>query len=671
MKKLLLILLAMNILKAQSVMENDLKMPAIFSDNMVLQQKTDAAVWGQAPKGTKVFVSGSWGSSAEAVSNSDGNWLTKIETPGFGGPYELKIENNDSKIIFKNVLIGEVWLCSGQSNMEMPLAGWPPNDTIAGSESEIKNANLSNIRLFTVTRIFATEPQNDCSGTWLECSPGTAPQFSATAFFFGKKLYEDLNIPVGLIHSSWGGTPVESWISKIYLGSIERYKNIYNKIDESRYQIEVLNKWLFSHPSINVNDKPEQERWKNLKLNDDECSATEYDDSSWPEMNLPQPWENTEVGSFDGVIWFRKNIEIPQNWINKNLILELGPIDDMDITFVNGNKVGGYESSGFWNAERIYEIPSQIVTTNNLSIAVRVLDNQGGGGIWGKADQMLLRLKDNGEKLNINGVWKYLPVAEFVGGKLFVFGSKNNEYKNRPPLSIRISDRTISSLYNGMIAPLIPYSIEGAIWYQGEANIENAYEYKNLFSMMIKNWREDFKNEFSFYFTQIAPYDYGEQSKSQLLREAQFKTLDVPNTGMAVTMDIGNVKNIHPANKKDVGERLARWALAKNYNMKIPFSGPLYKSLVIENGKAVLSFEFADKLNLIPRNGKINFQIAGEDKIFYEAFAQVENDKLIVYSPKVNNPAAVRYSWNNRDEATLFNGAGLPSPSFRTDNWTE
>jgi sialate O-acetylesterase len=669
MKKLLLLLVALSIVNAQEEMKSKLKMPAIFSNNMVLQQKTEAPVWGQSEPDTKIVVSASWGKKAETVADKNGSWKVKIPTPKYGGPFEMNVVGGNSKISFKNVMIGEVWICSGQSNMEMTLSGWPPKDTIQGSANAIKEANYSGMRFFTVTRFYATEPQTDCIGTWQECTPQTAAQFSATAFFFGRKLNQELNIPVGLINASWGGTPIESWISGKVLGQFEKYKDIFKKIEESKEQIVVLNKWLNTHEIINTTDKPEEERWKNLDFKDADCSLIDFDDSAWSEMKIPQNWENTEIGTFDGVIWFRKRIEIPENWINKNLVVELGPIDDMDATFVNGKKIGGYEGAGFWSTDRIYDIPAELVKDKNLLIAVRALDNQGGGGIYGVPEKLKIHPKDSEEKINLAGTWKYLPVAEYIGGKLFVFGAAGNEYKNRPPLSINISDHTISSLYNGMIAPLLPYSIKGAIWYQGEENTRNPGEYKNLMQLMIENWRHDWNiKDFPFYFTQIAPYDYG-TTKSELLREAQFQTLSVPKTGMAVTMDIGNPINIHPANKKDVGERLAIWALAKDFGKKIAYSGPLYKSIKIQKDKAVLSFEYSEGLSIKPRDGKNNFQIADEDKVFYDATVEVKGNKLIVSAPEVKVPAAVRYCWSNIQEGTLFNKAGLPSSSFRTDNW--
>jgi sialate O-acetylesterase len=326
---------------------------------------------------------------------------------------------------------------------------------------------------------------------------------------------------------------------------------------------------------------------------------------------------------------------------------------------------------GYYQIDRVYEIPSDFVTGKSLSIAVRVLDNQGGGGLWGTKEKLSIGLKDGSEKINLAGIWKYLPVAEFVGGKLFVFGSENNEYKNRPPLDEKISDHTISALYNGMIAPLIPYNLRGAIWYQGESNTGNPEEYKTLFPLMIENWRRDFGNEFSFYFTQIAPYNYGADTKSQFLREAQLLSLSVPKTGMIVTMDIGNPENIHPSNKKDVGDRLAFWALAKDYGKKVDYSGPIYKSMKVEDGKAILTFDYDEGLSINTREGKNNFKVAGSDMVFYDADVEVKGDKLIVSSDKIKEPFSVRYCWSNTEEGTLFNKAGLPASSFRTDNLKE
>jgi sialate O-acetylesterase len=667
--RILIFFLVASLLFAEN--EKGLKMPSIFSDNMVLQQNSKVAVWGLSNPGAEITIKASWNESAKATADQNGKWMAHLKTPSAGGPYLLSVTDGKSEIEFNNVLIGEVWLCSGQSNMEMPLEGWPPTDTVANSKQVIANATNKNIRFFTVTRAISEKPEFDCVGRWEESNPESAAKFSATAYFFGKKLYEELNIPVGLIHSSWGGTPIEAWTGAKYISTVDEYKDIVEKLKNARKEIDRLKAWLAEKPTIDINSIKSPTPWKGLDLNDSQCAKPGFDDSAWKTMELPVKWESTEMGNFDGVVWFRKNIKIKNEWINKELTLELGPIDDMDVTYVNGVKIGGYEEGGYWQTDRIYKIPAELAKDQNLTVAVRVVDTQGGGGIWGSSEKMKLRPTDSNESVSLAGEWKYLPVAEYYGGKLYLFDVKNAEYYKRPKLSVEYSAFTPTLLFNGMIAPLIPYNIKGAIWYQGESNTGNPELYKKLFPLMIKNWREEWGlGDFAFYYVQIAPYNYGPNVESQKLREAQLMTLSVPNTGMAVTLDIGNPNNIHPANKKDVGERLARWALAKDYGKKIEFSGPIYKSMKIEGNKIILTFDYTDGGLVIKEiNGENNFLIAGKDKVFKKAKVEIKDDKLIVYSDSVENPAAVRYCWDNISEGTLFNKAGLPASSFRTDNW--
>ncbi len=378
------------------------------------------------------------------------------------------------------------------------------------------------------------------------------------------------------------------------------------------------------------------------------------------------------VGNFDGGVWFRKKIEIPSEWLNKDLVLELGPVDDMDRTYVNGTLVGTYEALGYWSTDRVYNIPKKIISGNQVLIAVRILDTQGGGGIYGAPEKMKLHLQGSEESISLAGLWKYLPVAQYRDQKFYVFGSDGDKYNSKPTLSFVVSEYTPTALFNAMINPVIPYSIRGAIWYQGEANVGEPQEYSKLFPLMIENWREEWGEPgFPFYYVQIAPYNYGEGSHSEKLREAQLKSLSTPNTGMAVTLDIGNAENIHPSDKQDVGDRLAFWALNKTYGKEIPFSGPVFKSMDIEGNKIILSFDYADKLILKELNGENNFIIADSNKVFKNASVKVDGNKLILSSPVIEKPAAARYAWGNTSQATLFNEAGLPASSFRTDDWAD
>jgi sialate O-acetylesterase len=653
-----------------------IKMPAVFSDNMVLQQKTEVNFWGMATPGETVLVKAGWGASAKTRVRPDSLWKVKVRTVKAGGPYEVTLQVGDSTIKYRNVMLGEVWFCSGQSNMEMPLAGWPPDNPIQNSAAEIQAANYPNIRLFTVARAVAAEPEFNCVGSWSECNPQTAAKFSAVGYFFGRKLYKELHVPIGLIFSSWGGTAIQSWIGGKFLEQLPEYKAIVEKVDSSRPMVKKLDAWIHSHPMVDVSAKPLADQYKNLDFGDSACAKPDFNDESWRTMKLPVYWQTTDAGVFNGAVWFRKKVEIPRGWLDTNLVLALGPIDDMDETYVNGVKVGETLQLGFYSTPRVYEIPKEAAKDSILTIAVRVLDTGGFGGIWGNGVKMQVYPKgDSSQGIPLSGEWKYLPVAEYLNNQFFVYGS-GGEFNNRPKPLASLSPFTPTMLYNGMIAPVIPYTIKGVTWYQGESNSDLPSDYNNygtMFKLMIKNWRTVWgEGNFPFYFVQIAPWTYPETSKSYVVRDAQFKTLSVLNTGIAVTLDIASLTTIHPPDKQDVGLRLALWALAKNYHKKVLYSGPLYRSMKIQKGKAILSFDDADGgLVVKDSSGNTNFLVAGKDSVFVKANVKVDGKKLVVWSDDVKRPIAVRYTWGNTEEATLFNKTGLPAPTFRTDNWEQ
>ena len=647
-----------------------LTLPALFSDHMVLQQKALVTVWGTAGVDQTVVVNGSWGEGVSCQADGEGNWRGQVKTPAYGGPYQLTVSCGGESKTFSDVLIGEVWLASGQSNMEMPLMGWPPSDPIENSDEVIAAADNDAIRFFTVARAARPIPQNNCSGIWQVSKPQTARMFSATAYFFANKLNKTLGMPVGIIHSSWGGTPAEAWISREFIASDNDFETVLADIEANLPEIKALEAWIADKPRISIAGKQGDEFWGELDFRDQQCAQPGFADSQWPEMDLPQTWENGGLKDFDGVVWFRKTIEIPESWAGKDLQLDLGPVDDMDATYLNGTLVGSIQKLGMWQQHRSYRIPAGIVKPGKNVLAVRVIDNQGGGGLFGAAEDFLLKVAGaEGQQLSLAGPWKYLPVAEYQSQVFYLFDVNSREFLSRPKVSVPLSPNTPSFLYNGMIHPLVPYTLKGAIWYQGESNVGRAAQYQRIFPLLIKNWRADWKQgNFPFYFVQIAPWNYGD-GPSQLLREAQFKTLALPNTGMAVTLDIGNVNNIHPAQKKEVGERLALWALDKDYGRDMVYSGPLYKSMTVKNGKIYLSFEHVAGGLSSPENELSYFEIAGADEVFVKARAVIEGDKVVVWHDQIKEPVAVRYSWGNTTQASLFNKSGLPASSFRTDNW--
>ena len=644
-----------------------LRLPSLIGDDMLLQQKTTARIWGKANPGQKITVSASWKSDGKAIAGKDGKWSLNLNTPEAGGPYIITISAKDTTIAIKNVLIGEVWFCSGQSNMEMPLAGWPPNDTIMHSASTITSASISEIRLFNVQKMISGEPADECTGKWEVSSPASVQQFSATAYFFGKKLHDDLHVPIGLIESAWGGTPSESWTSSESLEKTGEFISEIKAIKESAPLQAEYQKWLNTLKQIEL--KPAgNDQWKDLSFNDENVQSTEYNDSKWPVMELPTQFERV-IGEFDGAVWFRKMVDIPQNMTGKDLTLSLGPIDDMDRTYFNGKLIGSTEVSGFWQVERNYEIPSSLVKAGANLIAVRVLDTQGGGGIYGTSGKMKLSLKSDSKSfMPLKGDWKYQPVAELSGGKFYVYDLSKSEFQaQKRPLNL--GPGTPSVLFNGMVSPVLSYQIKGVIWYQGEANVGKALQYSKIFPAMIEDWRAAWGiKDFPFYFVQIAPYVYAgvDSTESGFLREAQEKALDLAKTGMAVTLDIATVMNIHPPYKQEVGERLALLALNNDYGIKYPCAGPVYKSISITGSTAKLQFDNVGE-GLVAKNDKLKeFEIAGKDGRFVKANAKIVNSEVFVSSPLVVQPVTVRYCWRNGAEASLFNKSGLPAWQFRT-----
>lgn len=646
----LLTAICLSILLAGGLAHADVKLPAVISDSMVLQRNTTAPIWGWAEPGEEIKVKTSWLSpDKSAKADKDGKWKVEISTPKAPGPHTISITGNN-EIVLKRVLAGEVWVCSGQSNMEWTVAA---SDN---AKAEIAAADYPNIRMFTVKKAIAAQPQTDCTGSWQTCSAQTVGSFSAAGYFFARFLHKESNVPLGMIHTSWGGTPAEAWTSAKalktmpdYLPAIEQLEKIGPNI--AKLQAEYQKKLAEWQKSMDVAVAlPAAADWMKPDL----------DDTGWKMMDVPREWTPTELGGFDGAVWFRTDFSVGDDWGNKELTLSLGPIDDMDITWINGRRVGGIETAGGWQTPRVYKVPADVIKSGKNVLVVRVLDTGGGGGLTGKPQQVNIKPAgdDNAEAISLAGKWRYRKG----------FDIKALPPRPAPPAGLNAGSP--ASLYNAMIAPLIPYAIKGAIWYQGESNAGRAYQYRTLFPLMITNWRNDWgQGDFPFYFVQIAPFNYGGPPIAAELREAQFMTLSLPNTGMAVTMDIGNPRNIHPRNKQDVGKRLALWALAKDYGIKnIVYSGPLYKSMKVEGNRIRLFFDHVDG-GLAAKGGPLtHFTIAGEDNDFVEANARIDGDTIVVSSDKVEKPVAVRYAWTNDAEPNLFNKANLPASSFRTDN---
>jgi sialate O-acetylesterase len=399
--------------------------------------------------------------------------------------------------------------------------------------------------------------------------------------------------------------------------------------------------------SINEKDPGYQDGWY----------KSDFDDAQWKTMEQPTEWAKTELEDYDGIVWFRRSTNLPPSWAKNDLELRLGRIDDMGAVWVNGVELDA-------PSKRVYSIPASLLHVGKNSIAVRIIDNGGNGGFRDKPDNMRIGPvgADADVCATVAGTWKY-NAARAVRIP-------------RPPANPKkVGSNTPTTLYNGMVAPLVPYRIAGVIWYQGESNCYDPILYRTLFPAMITDWRTQWdQGDFPFYYVQIAPFEYdilGDNDISQAIREAQMMTLDaVDNVGMAVTLDIGEEKDIHPKNKADVGDRLARWALTKTYGKKgIAYSGPIYESMDIEDGKIRIKFDYADDGLVAAEDGLKDFMIAGADKQFVPAKAVIDSDTVLVFSDEIKEPVTVRYGWSNWVVGSLFNKAGLPASSFRTDDW--
>lgn len=637
MRKILILLPLVISMYANAIVE----LPLLFNDGMVLQRNKPIPVWGWANANEKIEVYFKE-QVVRTKADKNGKWSVHLNSETAGGPYELTVKGKNI-ITIKNVMVGEVWLCSGQSNMEFTV------NQVMNAEQEIKESDYPMIRQFLVGKEMSSTPKEKLkSAKWEASSPATIGNFTAVGYFCAKKLYQELKIPIGIINASWGGTCVETWTGKEAFENSDEFKSMiakYSKIDIDS---------LSEKQKKTIVGKIESIQGSKLDMHaDPQFRDPNFDDSNWPEMQAPKLWEHQQFPNLDGVVWMRKSIVISKEDAGKEAILELAKVDDDDVTYINGVEVG---TTIGYNKKRIYKIPTGVLKEGSNSIAVRITDYTGGGGIWG--DETDLKLTIGNTVIPLYGKWKFQVVDVTIG-------ISPNSYP--------------SLLFNAMINPLIPYAFQGVLWYQGEANANRAEQYKKAFPTMIADWREKWnQGDFPFYFVQLSTFDEfgGNSNKGSRwaeLREAQSFTLEtVANTGMAVTTDIGNAKDIHPINKQDVGKRLAAIALNKVYHKNVIFSGPTFKSMEIKGNQIILTFENIGSGLMTPNKyGYLEgFEIAGADKVFHYAKAYIDGDKVVVYNVDVQNPVAVHYGWaDDAGDCNLYNAEGFPASPFRTDHW--
>jgi sialate O-acetylesterase len=615
----------------------------IFGDNMVLQRGKPNTIWGWSKPGAAVQVEIA-GRTAKTVTGPEGRWLVQIEPPAPGGPYTLRVAGPET-VTFNEILVGDVWLCGGQSNMQLGLAR-----TRNGAD-EIKSANHPQIRLFVVPQQVSYSRAAVPKGSWKICSPQTVTEsggFSAVAYFFGRKVTEEVNVPIGLIQDCLGGTPAEAWTS---LETLHRFREFEPQIAELE-RLRAKGGTEYGNFVMHWYDDYD------IGLKGQSWAAADLDDSGWKKVQVPGGFRELGMAESPAVCWFRKVINLPDPLPSGAATLYLGVIDRMDTAWINGDWVG---ASAWVENPRRYQIKEGILKPGRNVVTVRVLKTRPQGGFMSAADGLRLVLGD-GTATSLAGEWR---------------GAVSVDARSPHPLPLGFENwPTIPSvLYKGMIEPIAPLAITGAIWYQGEANADRAYQYRTLLPAMIADWRKLFgQGNFPFYIVSLPAFmphrDQPVEDAWAEMREAQYLTArDVSNSALAVTIDTGEPDNIHPAEKKIVGERLALCALARHYGRRIPYRGPTFKSVERLPGALKLRFEHADG-GLVVKGGKLEeFSIAGKDRKWHWADARIEGDVIIVSSPMVAEPEAARYAWQSFPRATLYNGAGLPAVPFRTDNW--
>jgi sialate O-acetylesterase len=640
MNTLRLLFLATLLLNCHSLFA-EVRLPQLFSDHMVLQRNKPIKIWGWADANEAVTIVFKK-QKVQTRADASGNWVILLKKEKAGGPFVLQINGEKNSFKLNDVLLGDVWVCSGQSNMEWPLK------LTDGASDEIKSANHPNIRHIKIPHFTSFLPEKDfqpCS--WQVCSPKSAADFSAVAYYFAKKVQQETGVPVGLINSSWGGTHCETWMSKDMLMELDFLKKAAAELPTSKEEEQV--KWrtkmeaqIAGFQNTVENEHPEQ--WH----------LPSYDDQNWSELEAPKLWESQGLPGFDGTVWYRKQVPLTENQANGTARLYLGMIDDCDSVYVNGIKIG---VTCNWDTPRIYEIGPNILKPGANLIAIKVIDWGGGGGIYGDAEAIRLYLPNH--PIPLAGKWKARVDMSAV--------------------TIEINPNSYATLlYNAMIHPMLPFSIKGAIWYQGESNVSRAAQYDKTFRTMINGWRRHWKQgDFPFYFVQLAsflPLDKNtlEYSEWAELRQSQYDVTKLRRTGMAVATDIGDANDIHPRNKKDVGQRLAFHALKNDYKKRVVPYGPQLHFMKVVGNTAELTF--------VHRHGGLStkvkgdelqgFAIAGPDQKFINASAIIKGKKILVSSKDVPTPVAVRYGWvDNPEKSNLFNKAGLPASPFRTDNW--
>lgn len=640
--KVLSIIVSATVIAISSLpMHAKIELPSVFSDNMVVQQNAELTVAGKAkPLSTVTFRSDWKGGECKAKANQEGRFVMKVPTPPAGGPYTIIVDDGTGeKKILQNVLVGEVWLCSGQSNMEFPIKGdWAQ---LMDADEVVATMQRPALRLLQIRNTTSVTPLDDASLEygWVESSPAAA-SFSAIGYLCGKMLQDSLNVAVGIIDATWGGTPVETWTPHEYLKGVPGLEFYHEQLTAGKDEQALIDAAM---------EKVYEDYRAAEKMSYPYDRATMQKGKAWKKMPVPSLWENNVMPGFDGIVVMQFELDLPEAAAGKPLQLCLGAVDDWDMTYFNGKLVG---SGRIFDQQRDYRVDGDLVKGGKNVITVEVIDNAGGGGIWKSSYAVV-----DGTKYSLDGEWNYAVLSDF---------SQTNMAYQLPD-----SPYYPSVLYNAMVAPLTGMPLAGVFWYQGCANVGRAAQYEVCFKNMIEGWRKSFDNpSLPFYFVQLAgfqnPVTVQPDSEWALLRHAQSKALQLPNTGMATAIDLGNPVDIHPTNKQEVARRLSLLALDKTYGQTQACEAPRCIDAKIGKGYIDLTFD-----NNIKTEGGVatGFIIKDKDGKWAYANTQIISEKTIrLSSPLISNPVAVRYNWADYPAGNLTGKtSGLPVIPFATD----
>lgn len=649
---------------------NALRLAPLFGEHVVLQSDAPVPVWGWGKAGDKLTVefipatgSGQKAQSKTGKVGADGRWSVVLKPLAASGqPARLTVASagGAAPLEIKDVLVGDVWVCAGQSNMDFGLGG------AENGAQEVAAADFPRIRFFTVPHVLADAPATDVKGQWTVCSPKTAGSAYAAAYFFARELQQKLDVPIGLVQAAWSGMPAEAATPREALETDPALRPILQRFYPDKAAFDAAKKlydakvpvWQEARRPSDTGNAGEKQGWAD--------PATDL--APWGTANLPMMFMHGDPGLYvQGAFWFRREVEFPEAWAGHPVNVELGPISDFDTTYLNGRRIGATAADSPDTAKiaRTYAVPGELVRAGKNVVAVRMFTRYGEPGFGTKPDAMRLVRADAADAapIPLAGPWRYRAerVCDFVP-------------LPRAPVA---PDGCWSPtrVYNGMIAPLIPFRIRGVLWYQGEHNGDAAEQYRKLFPALVAGWRKNWgQGDFPFIFAQLPNWLYRQDIPSGCpwaeLRDVQRQCLSVPKTGMAVTIDLGDAKDIHPKKKQEVGRRLALAAEKVAYGLDVPYSGPLYRSLEVVGNRAGLRFDCTfGGLKSSDGGALQGFTVAGEDRRFVPAQVEIAGDMVWVSSAAVPKPVAVRYAWAYNPACNLVNGAGLPASPFRTDDW--